>query len=174
GGQRVLARTEEVAVLAQIDELHGLRLANDELGAALDFLVLVGKTERQCVTRIIRPLDDVDELAADEIGQTHRGLLSRQSASSDPLLGTHGKWMSGRPATHTRTATYRGPIDVRRRLRRESSPATPCSARKMLPDVMRVPAGLDIALSCSPSMTHQSRGDQTHDSSKIARSSQVR
>jgi hypothetical protein len=39
----VLARAEQVAVLSEVDELRGLRLAHDELRAVLDFLVLVGK-----------------------------------------------------------------------------------------------------------------------------------
>ena len=41
GDQAVLARSEGVAELAEIDELCGLRLADDELGAALDRLVIV-------------------------------------------------------------------------------------------------------------------------------------
>ena len=45
GRQRVLARAEHVAELAEVDELHDLRLADDELRAALDFLVVVGKAD---------------------------------------------------------------------------------------------------------------------------------
>ena len=62
----------------EVDELHGLRLADDELRAALDFLVLVGKSERQRVARVVGPLDDVDELAADEIGQAHGRIPRRR------------------------------------------------------------------------------------------------
>ena len=71
GGQRVLAGPERVAELAQVHELHDLRLAHDELRAALDFLVIVRKPERQRVARVVGPLDDLDELAADEVGQSH-------------------------------------------------------------------------------------------------------
>ncbi len=71
GRQRVPARREPIAELAEIDELHGLRLADDELRASLDLLVVVGEPVRQRVARIIRPLDDLDELAADEVGQAH-------------------------------------------------------------------------------------------------------
>ena len=75
GRQRVFARAEQIAVLAQVDELHGLRFADDELRAALDFLVVVGKSVRERVARVIRPFDDLDELAAEKIGQCHRSLL---------------------------------------------------------------------------------------------------
>ena len=73
GGQRVLAGAEGVAELAEVHELRHLRFADDELGVALDFLVLVGEPVRQRVARVVGPLDDVDELAADEIGETHGG-----------------------------------------------------------------------------------------------------
>ena len=43
GGQRVLAGTEGVAELAEVDELRRLRLAHDELRAVLDLLVVVGE-----------------------------------------------------------------------------------------------------------------------------------
>ena len=79
GRQRVLARPERVAELAEVDELHDLRLAHDELRAALDFLVLVGEPERQRVARVIGPLDDLDELTADEIGDSHRGAPGRSA-----------------------------------------------------------------------------------------------
>ena len=39
----VLARAERVAELPQVDELRHLRLADDQLRAALDFLVLIGE-----------------------------------------------------------------------------------------------------------------------------------
>ena len=58
---------ERVAELAQIDELHDLRLADDELRAVLDRLVVVRKAERERVARVVRPLDDVDQLALDEV-----------------------------------------------------------------------------------------------------------
>ena len=75
GRQRVLAGPEQVAELAEVDELHHLRLADDELRAALDFLVIVGKPVRQRVARVIGPLDDLDQLALDEVHQSHVRLL---------------------------------------------------------------------------------------------------
>ena len=65
------ARRERVTELAEIDELHLLRLAYDQLRAVLNRLVVVGKTERQRIARIIGPFDDVDQLALDEIHQAH-------------------------------------------------------------------------------------------------------
>ena len=66
-----LPGAEEIAELPEVDELDDLRFADDELGAALDFLVLVGEAEGQRIARVVGPFDDVDELAADEIGQAH-------------------------------------------------------------------------------------------------------
>jgi len=63
----VRARPELVSKLAQVDELRDLRLADDELRAVLDLLVLVGEAERKRVARIIGPLDDVDKLFLQEI-----------------------------------------------------------------------------------------------------------
>ena len=72
----MFARPEQIAVLPEVDELDILRLAHDQLGAPLDFLVLVRKTVGERVARIIGPFDDVDELTADEIRQRH-GYLAR-------------------------------------------------------------------------------------------------
>jgi hypothetical protein len=70
----VLAGAKEVTVLAQVHELDGLRLAHNELRAAFNFLVLVRETERECIARVIGPLDDLDQLTFDEIHQTHTRL----------------------------------------------------------------------------------------------------
>ena len=64
-------RAKRVAEFTQINELRDLRFADDELRAALDFLVLIGKPERERVARIVRPFDDVDELFLEKIGQSH-------------------------------------------------------------------------------------------------------
>ena len=71
GRQRVLAGTERVTELAEVDELHLLRLAHDQLRAVLDRLVVIGIAEREGVARVVCPLDDVDQLALDEIHQAH-------------------------------------------------------------------------------------------------------
>ena len=44
GDERVFARAETIAVLAEIDELRGLAFADDELRAVLDRLVVVRET----------------------------------------------------------------------------------------------------------------------------------
>ena len=77
GGERVLARAERVAELAEVDELRDLRFAHDQLRAVLDFLVLVGKAERQRVARIVGPFDDVDELFLEEVDDRHRVFVLR-------------------------------------------------------------------------------------------------
>ena len=63
GRERVFARAEGVAELAEIDELGGLRLADNELRAALDFLVLVRIAEGDGVARVVLPLNDFEELS---------------------------------------------------------------------------------------------------------------
>ena len=73
GRQRVLARTERVAELAEVDELHRLRLADDQLRPVLDRLVVVRKAVRERVARVVGPLDDVDQLALDEVHDSHSG-----------------------------------------------------------------------------------------------------
>ena len=72
GGERVLARLEGVAELAQVDELCDLRLAHDELRAVLDCLVFVGKAPGERVARVVGPFDDVEQLALDEVHDAHR------------------------------------------------------------------------------------------------------
>src|SRR5207248_332942 len=71
GGQLVLAGPERIAELPEIHELHGLRFANDELGAAFDRAVAIGEAKRQRIARVIHPLDDLDELAAEKLSETH-------------------------------------------------------------------------------------------------------
>src|SRR5439155_19003483 len=71
GRERVLARTEGVTELSQIDKLSGLRFADDELGAAFDLLVHVRITEGDGVARVILPLDDFQKLRFEIIYQSH-------------------------------------------------------------------------------------------------------
>ena len=74
-GERVLARAEGVAELAQVDELHELRLTDDQLCAVLDRLVVIRVAERERVARIVRPLDDLEQLAFDEVENAHPWVL---------------------------------------------------------------------------------------------------
>src|SRR5439155_8547568 len=69
--ERVLARAERIAELAEIHELGDLRFADDQLRAAFNLLVLVGKPEGERIARVIGPFDDVDELLADEVENGH-------------------------------------------------------------------------------------------------------
>ena len=62
---------ERVAELAEVDELRDLRLAHDQLRAVLDRLVVVRKPPGERVARVIRPLDDVEQFALDEIHDAH-------------------------------------------------------------------------------------------------------
>jgi hypothetical protein len=76
GRQRVLAGTEGVPELPEVHELHPLRLADDQLRAVLDRLVVVRKAERERVARVIGPLDDLDQLALEEVHDAHSQLLT--------------------------------------------------------------------------------------------------
>jgi hypothetical protein len=67
----VLAGAERIAELSEIHELDLLRLADDELRAVLDRLVVVRKPVRERVPRVVGPLDDLDQLALDEIHDAH-------------------------------------------------------------------------------------------------------
>ena len=70
--ERVFALPESVGKLPGHDQLCDLRLAHDQLCAVLDGLVLIGKAPRQSVTGIVDPLNDFEQLAAEEIDQAHR------------------------------------------------------------------------------------------------------
>ncbi len=74
--RRVLARAEGVAEFAQVNELRDLRFAHDQLRAALDLGVVIFEAERDRVARIVCPLDDLDQLAADETHDTHSDVSS--------------------------------------------------------------------------------------------------
>jgi hypothetical protein len=67
----MFAGAEGVAELAEVDELGGLAFADDELGAAFDFLVLIGKAPGDGVARIVLPLDDFQKLRFKIIHQAH-------------------------------------------------------------------------------------------------------
>src|SRR6185436_14222311 len=71
GDQGVLARVERVTELSKVDELRLLRLADDELRAVLDSLVVVGKAVGERVAGIVGPLDNLDQLALEEVDDAH-------------------------------------------------------------------------------------------------------
>ena len=71
GNQRVFARLEGIAKFTEVDKLRHLRFAHNQLRAVFDRLVFVGKAIRQRVAGIIRPLDNVEQFAFNEIHQCH-------------------------------------------------------------------------------------------------------
>ena len=80
GRQRVLAGAERVAELAEIHELSRLRLADDELRAALDGLVVVREPVRERVAGIVGPLDDLEQLALQKVHDAHCCLRPKVAA----------------------------------------------------------------------------------------------
>ena len=70
--QRVFARPEGVAELAQVNELRHLRFPHDELRAVLDFLVHIRVAEGNGVARIVLPLDDFEELSFEIVNKAHK------------------------------------------------------------------------------------------------------
>ena len=108
GRQRVLARPEGVAELAEVDELHHLRLADDQLRAVLDRLVVVRKAERERVARVVGPLDDVDQLALDEVHQSHSGAIL-PAPRDFQVRGSSVTKVSLRPSSEPGTGTATRP-----------------------------------------------------------------
>ena len=78
--ERERARPEEqVGERAFIDERRDLALADDELGAVLDLVLVTRKAPHHRVRRVVDPLDDVDQLAAKLVPDAH-GHDLRQNA----------------------------------------------------------------------------------------------
>ena len=65
---------EDVGELALVDEDRRLPLADGELGAVLDRVALALEAPDDGVAGVVGPVDDVDELAAQEIEDRHRVL----------------------------------------------------------------------------------------------------
>ena len=141
---------------AQVHELHDLRLADDQLRAVLDGLVLVREAVRQRVARVIGPLDDVDQLALDEVHDAHAWLLSAAESAylrdSSAFLQREGSpdrrrenllHRSGvrrydvRTTVQAASASQRGSLQVQNRCRHGGVSASPRA---------RGPA---VAVSCS-------------------------
>ena len=72
----------------EVDELRHLRLAHDQLCAALDRLVIVRKAERERVARVIGPLDDLEQLALQEIHDAHWCLRPKLATRPAPVART--------------------------------------------------------------------------------------
>ena len=71
GLELVEAGAEGVGDLALVDEDRGLALAHGELGAVLDGVALALEAPDDGVAGVVDPVDDVDELAAEEIEDRH-------------------------------------------------------------------------------------------------------
>jgi hypothetical protein len=69
--ERVQPGPEGVGVGALVDEKRHLRLAHRELGAVLDLHVLHGHPVGEHPIAVLRPVDDVDELLAEEVREGH-------------------------------------------------------------------------------------------------------
>ena len=65
-------RTKHISHLPFIDKNSVLRLANDQLGAVLDFVAVALKTVHHRVGGIICPLDDVNKFTEELIQKAHR------------------------------------------------------------------------------------------------------
>jgi hypothetical protein len=66
-----VAGLELVGELTAVDEDRLLALAHDELGAVLDLVVVAGEPPGQGRSRIIDPLDDVDQFALELVDESH-------------------------------------------------------------------------------------------------------
>ena len=62
----MFARREKIAVLAEIDELRGMALSNNQLCVVLDRLAVIGKPPRQRVARVVGEFDNFQQFAFDE------------------------------------------------------------------------------------------------------------
>ncbi len=78
--------TEDVGELALVDEDRGLALAHGELGAVLDRVALALEAPDDGVAGVVGPVDDVDELAAQEIQDRHRLPPCQLVATTVPSL----------------------------------------------------------------------------------------
>ena len=107
---------EDVGELALVDEDRGLPLAHGQLGAVLDRVALALEAPDDGVAGVVRPVDDVDELAAQEIQDRHRFLLRQLVGHLHPpaLLGAagrpgrRGRWRAGAGAPRRRSCRAGG------------------------------------------------------------------
>src|SRR5262249_9174604 len=103
--QLVAARAEEIGGLSLVDEERGLVLANRELRAHLDLLVVDRKLVDERIVRVIEPLDDLDELRAhlvaelglDVVEQAHEEPPSTVAAGSGSRILQPSKYTNGEP-----------------------------------------------------------------------------
>jgi hypothetical protein len=92
----MLPLPESIGKLAGHDQLRHLRFAHDQLRAVFDGFVIIGKAPGERVTRIVDPLDDFEQLAAEEIDQSHKIRLGgRQVARHSHLRMTRFYGRSG-------------------------------------------------------------------------------
>jgi hypothetical protein len=80
GDQLVVARPELVRQLAAVDEHRLLALADDQLGAVLDLVLVAREPPGERRAAVVEPLDDVDEFAL-ELGDDPHACPSRPHAA---------------------------------------------------------------------------------------------
>jgi hypothetical protein len=76
--QGVGAGFEDVGDGALVDEHRHLALAHDQVGVHLDLVLVAWEAPDDRVPGVVGPLDDVDELAADLVHQSHDAVLLSQ------------------------------------------------------------------------------------------------
>lgn len=62
GLKHVEAGRKDIRQLAFMDEHRNLAFAHSQLGPVFDFMPLALKAINQCVTGVVRPLNDINEL----------------------------------------------------------------------------------------------------------------
>jgi hypothetical protein len=78
----VQSRSKDICNLTLVNKNRRLRFAHRQLGPVLDLLTLDRKTINQSVTRIIEPLNNLDELRSDGVKYSHVFLLCKASSMS--------------------------------------------------------------------------------------------
>src|SRR5690606_35296169 len=101
------ARPERVPELPQVHELRHLALPHDQLRAALDRFVVIRKTKRKGVPRIIHPFDDFDRLRFLKVEYSHKRVFHMQTTALAP--GWNYKMT---PALESRPPPLRQLLDI--------------------------------------------------------------
>ena len=76
GLEHVETGGEDVGQLPLVDEDRGLAFAHGQLGAVLDLVALALEAPDHRVAGVVGPVDDVDELAGQEVEDAHARALS--------------------------------------------------------------------------------------------------
>ena len=89
GFQHVKPRRENIGQLTLMNKDSRLAFAHSELCAVFDLVGFTLKAPNHCVTRIINPVNNIDELAAQKIKNTHEiTSLGEKQIKAGPLGAT--------------------------------------------------------------------------------------